>query len=79
MRFALLDLILYSKRNASYGFDHRVDAKGLAAAFQPHPRQLLPVPVPDRLLAELSTDNNAWLYVATPEPLRPRLEPLLAR
>ncbi|WP_230479703.1 hypothetical protein [Erwinia amylovora] len=32
MRFALLDLILYSKRNASYGFDHRVDVKGLAAA-----------------------------------------------
>ncbi|ATZ10552.1 hypothetical protein [Erwinia amylovora] len=77
MRFALLDLILYSKRNASYGFDHRVDVKVLAATFQPHPRQLLPVP--DRLLAELSTDNNAWLYVATPEPLRPRLEPLLAR
>ncbi|CCP04236.1 aspartyl-tRNA(Asn)/glutamyl-tRNA (Gln) amidotransferase subunit A [Erwinia amylovora Ea644] len=30
-------------------------------------------------MAELSTDKNAWLYVATPEQLRPRLEPLLAR
>ncbi|CAO95735.1 allophanate hydrolase [Erwinia tasmaniensis] len=45
--------------------------------YQQYPQQVLPTL--GRLLAELSTDDNAWLYVATPEQLRAQLEPLLAR
>ena len=43
---------------------------------QQHPHEVLSTL--ETLLATLSTDDNAWLYLATPAQLRAQLEPLLA-
>ncbi|MTD27459.1 allophanate hydrolase [Erwinia sorbitola] len=44
--------------------------------YRQHPQEVLSTL--EALLADLSTDDNAWLYLATPAQLRAQVEPLLA-